>query len=435
MQKRKNNKLPSIQVLAILLAISQINPLYKDVEDHRNREIILAGNEPRIQNTDPTFKFFISFWVRSTKNFYFRASKINDLFTLQMNLGSQNDFAFSADASKLMKNFCWNFLIRGKKTTQAVDREVIVRLQLTAPAGPPNYIVHQEITHHFYFYANQGANPNKMESYITMTNGGTPTKFYEKTNLYSGDNKEVDITSCYSKIYMSETFVYHAFYLEMIAKDVKRPDTISEETAMREYLWEKSIDPKINLAMDSKDFKFKTDVSIGDWSQDFTVFIKNFKTMDGGMIEHAEASHHVSLAGNEGSIPYCTMEIDSQKRRCLNCIGTRFFNVNHSGKCEPCSSMIGGCKFCHEFNVCDTCENYKDVFGSSKCFTNIRLCAEPKYSRFNQERCDSCQHSSPNTCRCGANSELVDSSLGGDRKMCSCKIANCKQITNLNSAF
>ena len=118
-----------------------------------------------------------------------------------LDLGRHQKYAESTDSNKLIKNFCWNFFIRGTQDTQTVDRELIINLQLTTPdVTPPNYIVNEEITHHFYFYANQGVNPNKMESYITMTNGGTPVRFYEKTNLYSGDNKELDITSCYSKL-------------------------------------------------------------------------------------------------------------------------------------------------------------------------------------------------------------------------------------------
>ena len=210
----------------------------------------------------------------------------------------------------------------------------------------------------------------------------------------------------------------------MIAKDTSTPDTIAQETVKTYYIQEKNIVPDINIGTDYKDFKFKVEVNPAGWENDYTVFIKNFKAMDGGMIEHTQASHHVNSVSSKGSISHCTLEVDSEIRKCLNCIGTRFFD-KAAGQCVLCSSRMPNCAFCHKENICDSCQDYKDVFGSSNCLTDISLCVEPKYSRYNQERCDSCEHAAPNTCRCGPHWDLVNSSLGGTRKMCSCKIANC----------
>ena len=213
----------------------------------------------------------------------------------------------------------------------------------------------------------------------------------------------------------------------MIGKDAFTADTIDQETVMRQYRSQSSMTPNINTNLDYRDFKFEVETNPGGWANDYAVFFKNFKVMDGGMIEHADASHHVNSASPEGSISHCTLEVDSEVRKCLNCIGTRFFDQT-TGQCVLCSSRIPNCKLCHKENICTVCENYRDVFGTSTCFTDMNLCVEPKHSRYNQERCDSCEHAPPNTCKCGGNWDLVDSSLGGGRKMCSCKVANCKNF-------
>ena len=342
-----------------------------------------------------------------------------------LDLKRQKIYSDSTDPKKLTKNFCWHFLVRSNQKPDTVDRELKVRLQLTTPTTPPNHIVQEEIILQFYLNGDPVTNPNKMESYISMSAGQTPVKFYEKTNLYLASQKEVEITTCYSKLFLSETAIVHAIYLEMVEKDSLTPASIVQETVMRDFLVETGISPAIDTQNDFRDFKFLADSHRSDWSIDYSAIFSDFKVMDGGMIEHAEASQHVNSVGAEGAISNCLLEVDSEQKKCLNCDVTRFFDES-SGKCLACHTMIQNCNTCHKLGFCDTCFKYSTPFGATSCLLDLADCVAPKYSRFLDYRCDSCEHSPPNTCKCGDKWNLVDSSLGGGRKMCSCKIQNCK---------
>ena len=261
-----------------------------------------------------------------------------------------------------------------------------------------------------------------MELYFREKTGATPVKFYEKTNLYSGGQKELDVTTCYSKLYESDVIIYHAFYLKMIGKMIWNAATIEHETVMRHYRRQILITSPIDTQSDYRDFKLKVDASPTSWQHKFEVMITSFRAMDGGMIEHAEASHQVNSVSPEGSVPFCEVEVDS---KCLSCVATRFLDQS-TGLCELCGSKISNCFACHTGTICDVCWNMQDAFGSTSCLTDLSLCLKPTHSRYGSFRCDSCEHPAPNSCKCGANWDLVDSSLGGGRKMCTCKIEDCK---------
>ena len=356
------------------------------------------------------------YWLTSTGGLMIKRDQ-------HVHLGTHKKFADSTSSNKLTKNFCWHFNVRGRKGSQTTDNLFIIRLQLTTPDSEPNYMVHEEIIHKFYLNVDPGTNPNKMESYFTMSNGGTPVKFYEKNNLDLSPYKHLELTSCYSQLYLSETAIAHAIYLEMAGKEISRADVIIHKTVMRDYLIQTGINPTIDTQNDYRDFKFKVDARTLPNEQDrFNVLISDFKATDGGMIEHSEASQHVNSVGVEGSIPWCVMEMDG---KCLNCVVTRYFDET-SGACLKCSTMIDRCSHCHKEGLCDVCRGYHVNFGATSCLADLADCLGPRYAGAHSYRCDSCEHPPPNTCRCPPNSNLVDSSLGGGRKMCVCKIENCK---------
>ena len=342
-----------------------------------------------------------------------------------VHLGTHKKFTDSTSSNNLMKNFCWHFILRGNQKPQTTDNLFTIRLQLATPDTPPNYTVQEEIILKFYINVDPVTNPNKMELHFMEKTGATPVKFYEKTNLDITPYKEVELTICYSHLYLSETAIAHAIYLEMSGKRILHADLINHKTVMRDYLIQTGINPTIDTQNDSRDFKFKVDEkTVANQQDSFHVIISDFKVLDGGMVEHSEASHHVNSVGVEGSIPWCVMEMD---QKCLHCVTTRYFDET-SGACLNCTHMIDDCYTCHKEGLCDTCHKHSSVFGTTNCLTDLADCVEPRYAGANAWRCDSCEHPVPNSCKCGANWDLVDSSLGGGRKMCTCKIENCNLI-------
>ena len=84
MQKRREKHTEMVLALILVLNFDRSCQLYKDVKEHDNKIITLAGDEARIQNAATTFKFFISFWVKFPNRAYFRKKLTLDRFTLKM---------------------------------------------------------------------------------------------------------------------------------------------------------------------------------------------------------------------------------------------------------------------------------------------------------------------------------------------------------------
>ena len=343
-----------------------------------------------------------------------------------LHLGGHKIFADSTSNNKLTKNFCWHFILRGLQKQETTDNLFNIRLQLTTPDTPPNYIAHEEILLKFYLNLDQVASPYRLELHFIEKTGAAPVKFYEKLNLDMSGYKELELTTCYSQLYLSKTAVSHAIYLEMAGKAILSSDRIDHETVMRDYLIQTGTSPTIDTQNDYREFKLKLDESVIQNEEDIlSLIMSDFKVMDGGMIEHSEASQHVNSVGGEGSIPWCVMEMDG---KCLNCVVTRYFDES-SGNCLECGTMIDHCYTCHKQGVCDTCHRHNSVFGATNCLRDLGDCVEPRYSGNSRWRCASCEHPPPNTCRCQETKwDLVDSPLGGGRKMCTCKIENCKSV-------
>ena len=71
----------SVTILAIMVVVIQkTRQLYKDIKEHSDKVVTLAGNEQRVQNAPSQNKFFISFWVRFKTKTYIRRASTKDKF-------------------------------------------------------------------------------------------------------------------------------------------------------------------------------------------------------------------------------------------------------------------------------------------------------------------------------------------------------------------
>ena len=229
---------------------------------------------------------------------------------------------------------------------------------------------------------------------------------------------------------MSQDTVNHLFHLKMLASDKNDLTQVREKKSDTFLQLHQKIDPKIDTKSFFRDVKVLLDQEHHkDPLKDIAFVFKSFWVTTGGMIEYPESSFEViNKRGVFGVLDNCLLEMDSVKRRCLRCFASHFYDEG-AGKCVACKGQIEGCETCRKADWCDSCAGYHNRYGQGTCLKDLGECVAPKYSRYTSDRCDSCERSQPNGCRCSSNSKPTESALGKDLKMCVCKIDDCKSLS------
>ena len=347
-----------------------------------------------------------------------------------VSLGRHKIFADSESSDKLIKNFCFSLSFVGQDSFQNQNKIVKVKLEMALDNSPKTSPTDYQSKEAFFIVLSKqkDANtvPNNLQLNFLVDSIVKDSGDIEGFQMDSGTNLELSV--CWSWLFLTENTVYHLLQLKM-------EDTIKHgkaETTEKRLIFfkrfHKDFNPKIDTKTFFRDIKVALDKQhhVGSL-EDIDVVLKSFWVTTGGMIEYPESSYDVANkpGGGFGVLDNCLLEMGSENRRCLGCSSGSFYD-QIAGKCVECKSKIVGCESCRRQDWCDSCAGYHNRFGGATCLADLKECIAPKYSRINAERCDRCEGSPPNGCKCGANYRSTESSLGGGVNMCVCKIEGCK---------
>ena len=259
-----------------------------------------------------------------------------------------------------------------------------------------------------------------------MWGSQTPQTLGTINPLDLSPTKHIEVTGCYSFVWRHRNAVYHNYIVKLLSNTNPQSINIAQKGLISHFKLQHGVHPKADPNTHRRSARFELTSDSPDASLNYKTYFKSFKVTNGGMLETEKTSYKVKIKiGGIGLIDFCLFEIDYEKRQCLRCMWSRFYDSG-TGKCESCSARIQGCTSCRSASLCDSCQEYKNVFGSQTCLGDLSDCVAPQYSRYMTNRCDSCDRQGPNFCKCGPNYTLGTSSLGPTLKMCVCKIANCK---------
>ena len=344
-----------------------------------------------------------------------------------IDLGDHDTFAVGS-TDKFIKNFCWDFMIIGEDLPpQANPYTITTGLQF----GEKTSSIFSHIEQIFLVFKikpDPSSTPNEVEVFIKMWGSHPPNHIGTINPLDLAPGKHIEVTGCYSFLWVSKKDVYHSYVLKFLSNTSPQSTTNIQKSFVSHFKVQLAANPEVDPSTHRRSVRFEMTSDSPEASFNYKIYFKGFRVMNGGMLENKESSYPVkSRTGELGMIDHCLLEIDYESRQCLRCIWSRFYDSG-TGKCEPCSSSIQGCRSCTSSSLCDSCVNYDNAFGTTSCLQDLNDCALPKYSRYSSTRCDSCEKQSPNFCKCGPSYKQVTSTLDANLKMCVCKIANCKYL-------
>ena len=325
--------------------------------------------------------------------------------------------AGSLAKNKLIRNFCFNFMVAGN-AKKVPEKGFLLRPRIIT--GLENGKGEFEVLEEISFMITLSPNPNQPNSMDVRARAwiGRPTERIGKIdslNLHPG--KYMEISACYSTLWISNEEKFCSYSIKVSSWAFPPLSVPRKQYHLTELVWHGS---KKNMDVDNyyRDFRFRVDSDMNEDLINYDVYFQSMVVMNGGMLETPQSSRVVAEEGNElGLIDNCLLELDSIDRKCLwSRLG--YYYDKSTKKCEHCSSKISNCLYCRSATLCDSCQGYQDVFGSTSCLDSLKGCVAPKYSRFDENRCDRCDLKSPNNCRCAENFKQVQSPLGADLKMC-----------------
>ena len=347
-----------------------------------------------------------------------------------ISLGRHKMSADSESSIRFFKNFCFSLSFVAQDSFQSRNQIIKVKIEMAVDNDPKtsatDYQSKEDLVMVLTLQQDPSTTPNKIEFIAQRDSIAKDSTKIEGFGVASDTNLELNV--CLSWLIMTPNTAYQQFQIKMVTKNKNNLAEVQGENYANLLQYYKDFNPKIDTKTFFRDLKVTLDKQHHvSPLQDIEVNFHSFWVTTGGMIEYPESSYDVANkpGGGFGVLDNCLLEIDSENRRCLGCSSGSFYDQG-TGQCVECKSKIEGCGDCRRGDWCDSCSGYHNRFGGTACLADLKECIAPKYSRYNAERCDSCDGSAPNGCKCGSNYRSVESKLGGGVNMCVCKIEGCK---------